>query len=118
MELELDGGDVIVEGNIQITLPDYMTMLPQQELSELKHAQQRNQMIVAAGRKPNTTDIVLVTADNRILVLDAAKHQIPEGVIVPIDWGHSLLVEADGPDFEIASDWAIENAVTTGVELL
>lgn len=121
MEFELEGGRFEVQGNIEVELPDYMVMLPKEELDEARRAAQAPQMIVAAGRKPDSTEIMLFTADSRLLVLDAAQHQIPNGKVIPIDWGHTVAVDNDEfvkGYYEIAADWAIENATPLDVALL
>ena len=110
MELELEGGGFEVEGNVEIELPDYMVMLPQAELDEARRAVQRNQMIIAAGRKPDTNEIVLMTAVGRLLSLEPEQHGIPAGPVFPIDFGHTVAVEVKGGYFEIASDWLVENS--------
>lgn len=121
MEFELEGGSFEAVGNVEVTLPDYMVMLPKEELEEARRAAQADQMVVAVGRKPGTSDIVLFTADNRLMILDAAAHKIPDGKVLPIDWGHGVAV--DNPEFvkgyyEMASDWVIENAQPIDVALL
>lgn len=117
MELELEGGSFEAVGNVEVTLPDYMVMLPQEELDEAKRAVQRDQMIIAAGRKPDTGEIVFMTATSRLMVLDAGKHEIPDGKVIPIDWGHGLAVEHEGY-YAMASDWVIDNAELIDIALL
>lgn len=118
MELELEGDtSVEVSGGVEMTLPDYMTMLPQEELNEARRAVQRDQMIVAAGRRPGTDEVVILTATNRLLVLHVAQHGVPDGKVIPIDWGHGLAVEREGY-YEMAADWAIANAEPVDVTFL
>lgn len=109
MELELEGGPAVeVSGNVEVTLPDYMTMLPQEELNEARRAVQRDKVIIAAGRRPEDTDeVVILTATNRLMVLRVAQYGVPDGKVIPINWGHSLAVEGY---YEMAADWAIANA--------
>jgi hypothetical protein len=117
MELELEGGSVEASGNIEVTLPNYMTMLPQEELDEARRAVQRDQMIVAVGRKPGTDEVVILTATSKLMVLKVAEHGVPEGRVIPIDWGHGLAVEREGY-YEMAADWAIANAEPIDIALL
>lgn len=117
MELELEGGSTEVSGNVEVTLPDYMVMLPQEELTEVRRAAQRDQMIIAAGRKPDTGEIVLMTGEAKLMVLKAGAFGIPDGPVLPIDFGHTLAVEKEGY-YEMASDWVIENAEPIDISVL
>lgn len=121
MELELEGGDLEVSGDIEVSLPDFMVMLPAEELAEARRAVQRDQMVIAAGRRPDSDEIVMMTGDNRLLTLAGDQHQLPRGKVVPIDFGHGLAIESDEyvrGFFEAAADWAIENATPLDVTLL
>lgn len=93
-----------------MTLPGYMTMLPQEELDEARRSAERDQMIVAAGRKPDTNEIMMMTAIGRLMSLEPEQHGIPAGSVFPIDFGHTVVVEVKGGYFEIASDWLVENS--------
>jgi len=117
MEIELEGGSFAVSGNVEVTLPNYMVMLSQEELAEARRASQRDQMIIAAGRKPNSDEIVLMTATNRLMILKVEEHGIPKGRVIPIDFGHTVAVEHEGY-YEMASDWVIENAEPIDVTFL
>lgn len=118
MELELDGGGMEASGNVEVTLPDYMTMLPQEELAEARRAAQNDQMIIAAGKKPDSDEIVLMTGDARLMVLKKpGRFGIPEGRVLPIDFGMTLAVEKEGY-YEMASDWVIDNSELIDITLL
>jgi hypothetical protein len=117
MELELEGGTVEVSGNVEIELPDYMVMLVQEELDEARRAQARDEMIIAAGRKPDCQEIVVMTATGRLLVLDGAKHGLPEGHVIPTDHGHAVAIEHEGY-CEVTSDWVIANADAIDISVL
>lgn len=116
MEFELEGDTwTEVSDNVEITLPEYMTMLPQEELNEARRAVQRDQMIVAAGRRPGTDEVVILTATNRLMTL----HGVPDGKVIPIDWGHRIAVEREGEGYyEMTADWAIANAEPVNVTFL
>lgn len=121
MEFELEGGSIEVTGDIEVTLPNYMMMLPKEELEEARRASQRDQMIIAVGRRPGTSDIVLFTADNRLLCLNAMNHNVPTGKVLPIDWGHGIAIDVEGSSrgyYEMTSDWVIENADPIDIALL
>jgi hypothetical protein len=118
MELELDGtSEIEMSGDIEITLPDYMIMLPQSELDDARRARQKEHLIVAAGRKPGSNDIVLFTADNRVYVFDTAKYEVPSGEAFPIDCGQSLRIH-DANGFEVSSDWVLELSDAVDITLL
>ncbi len=117
MELELEGGSFELSGDIEVTLPGYMTILPHEELEEARRAVQRDQMVIAAGRKPGTDEIVLMTATSRLMVLKIAEHDIPDGQVIPIDFGHTVVVEREGY-YEMAADWVIANAEPLDIALL
>jgi len=118
MELELDGaGEIEALGNIEITLPDYMTMLSQVELDDARQAVHKEHLIVAAGRKPGGTEIVLFTADNRVYVFDTARYEVPEGKAFPIDRGQALCIQ-DASGFEVSSDWVLELSDAVDITLL
>lgn len=117
MELELEGGSFEAVGNVEVTLPNYMTMLPQEELDEARRAARRDQMIVGAGRKPGTDEIVLMTATSKLMVLKTSGYGIPTGRVIPIDFGHGLAVKQDDY-FKMTSDWVITNAEPIDVALL
>lgn len=121
MEFELEGGSFEATGNIEVTLPDYMVLLPAEELTEARRAIQADQMVIAAGRRPDSDEIVLMTADNRLLVLDGAAHELPKGRAFPTDFGHTIAIDNDEfvrGYFEVAADWAIDNATPIDVALL
>ncbi len=106
-----------MSGNIEVTLPSYMTTLSQEELNEARRAAQRDQMIVASGRKTNDGDIVLMTATGHLMLLRVEGHELPHGKALPIDCGFAVAIEDEGY-YACASDWVIANAEPMPVELL
>jgi len=125
MEFEVSGGGTLeVSGDIEVTIPDYMAMLVQSELDEVScfGVLERSQVIIAAGRKPKTNDIVILTGDNMFMTLDC--HQLPYGVryandIVPTDSGRTLIafdaiVDKSNRQMAIDSRWVIEQAKKIG----
>jgi hypothetical protein len=113
MEFELGSGtEATVEGNVDIELPDYVTMLPREELLEAKRASQRNEMIIAAGRHPESGDIVALTGDGKLLQMRRGFDGIPDGPVIPIDFGHGVAIETGTGYFEMASDWFVHNSQT------
>lgn len=119
MELELEGGSFEASGNIEVTLPDFMVMLTNEELAEARRAVQRDQMLIAAGCRPDSDEIVVMTATCRLFTLSGDKHTLPRGKVFPIDCGHTLAIDC-GEDglFEVAADWLIENATPLDLALL
>jgi hypothetical protein len=127
MQLELEGDtEIISEGNIEVHLPDYITMLNTDEMLEIKRAMRTdqmtfflNKMIFAAGREPSTNDIIMVTFGCKFFRLNTEKwcEQMPIGKAIPIDWGHTI---SFGPDYiyEIDVEWALERADQVSIECL
>lgn len=110
MELELDElAEVKIGGDAEIELPSYMVMLPVEELIEAKRAAQRDEMIIAAGRHPEG-DIVVLTADGRLMELKKGHEGIPEGAVLPMDFGHTVAIETHRGYHEMAAGWVIDNA--------
>lgn len=81
MEFELDGNvDVKPSGKLEIVLPDYIVMLPQQELDIVQRLNEER--IIAAGRGDDTS-IVVVTSSGDILIYDSTN----SGYVEPIREG-------------------------------
>lgn len=121
MELELEGGSFEVQGNVEVLLPNYMAMLPPDELDEARRAAHRSELVIAAGRKPDTSEIIVMTGDNRLLVLDGDAHGVPKGRVFPIDCGQTVAVDSDEfvkGYFEMATDWVLDVATPIDVALL
>lgn len=107
MELTISGQPEFgIEGPVNIKLPEFMTLLPAEELKESITDGNRN-LILAAGRHPSG-DIVVLTGNGELRELKKGEYGIPEGAVTPTDHGQTLLVGGDG--FEIASEWFVENA--------
>ena len=105
MELKLLGlTEMAVDGNVEVTLPSFMTMLPQASLDQLCNRQQRDRVIIAAGRKSDSTKVVMLTANGVFLSLDIV---LPKGDVFPVDHGQKLMV---GPK-TFSARWAIENSI-------
>lgn len=119
MELELDGASELeVSGNIEITLPSYMTMLPQVELDEVMATKLHQQeLIIAAGRKASG-EIVLFTASKQVFVLGVGKHNFPDGQVYPIDAGYGIAIFTNGGFHEVPSIWALRAAEAINIALL
>ena len=116
MELELEGNDSItIIGDAEITLPDYMTMLPQEELNECRENKDQVHLIIAAGRHPNG-DIVAVTANMKFMCMKHGEFGIPDGQVEPIDCGQTLRI--DERNYEMATDWFIDNAPVVDISFL
>lgn len=116
MELTLAGHPSFhTEGSVTIELPDYMTLLPDVELEEVKTAINREGLIVAAGRHPDG-DIVFLTGAGELKELawsEMSNHdQVPRfGRVLPIDYGQTLRFEASHHRaLEVSNHWVLDRA--------
>lgn len=112
MELTIEGHPSFqVEGTVTIELPSYMQLLPPDELEEARTAENRDGLILAAGRHPSG-DIVFLTGAGELLELDCRLNHVPEsGRAFPIDFGQMLRFEAgNGHVMEVTNLWSIANA--------
>lgn len=118
MELELDGSSYTeASGEIEVTLPHYMTILTQDELSVIADVARPHVTIIAAGQRPGTDEIVLLTAASQFMVLNIIDNDIPRGNVFPIDFGRSLAVEHD-EHHVLDSEWVIKRAKPIDVALI
>jgi len=109
MELTLAGHTKFhAEGTITIELPAYMKLLEAGELGEACKAENRDKLVVAAGRHPGTGDLVFLTGVGELMEVDLKQFDCPATYdMFPIDHGNSIrieLVEFEG--IEVAVDWA------------
>ena len=113
MELVLEGHPAFhVEGTVTVELPAYMKLLPQEELNEVRKADNRDKLAVAAGRHPETGDLVFLTGAGELYEVHFNEF-IPDRRIVtesmfPIDHGNTIrieLQELEGIEVDIA--WAM-----------
>jgi hypothetical protein len=111
MELELDkSASITMVGDVEITLPDYMTMLVQDELDECKKASNAHDLIIAAGRHPSG-EIVVLSAKMQFYVMERGVFGTPDGSVVPDDCGQSIVINPGAnPDFVMTAGWFIDNA--------
>lgn len=109
MELTIEGHPSFhVEGSVTIELPDYMKLLPDDELEEARTAANRDCLILAAGYHPNGRDLVFLTGAGELLEINARTHSLPHGDAYPYEFGHTVRIDS----YEIANDWLIENATS------
>jgi hypothetical protein len=109
MEFEFENSDgITVVGDVEITLPDHMTLLSQTELIEVQKSGNEC-LIIAAGRDPDTAELVFMTSTTKLLKLNVTELDFPDGDVYPSDFGQSVCI---GPNFEIAADWIVENAIS------
>ena len=113
MELTIEGLTTAqASGPITIELPPYMYLLEAEEMVEARVADNRADLILAAGRHP-TGNILFITGDGYIREIDCDEHKIPNGPVNPVDFGQTICVHlGKGETYEIAADWALENAQT------
>jgi hypothetical protein len=110
MELTLEGHQSFhVEGSIAIELPDYMTLLPPDELKWAQTSDNRDELIVAAGRHPEG-DVVFLTAAGELKEISWKENGLPHfGKIVPINRGQALCIEIDErQSIEVNNHWALD----------
>ncbi len=116
MELTLEGHPSFhTEGTVTVALPEWMYTLPQDEIDEARTAENRDGLILAAGRHPGSGDIVFLTGDGQLREIKRSrlrKEQVPAGEAMPVDFGQTIKVE-DGSSqgFEMSNLWAIDNAM-------
>lgn len=104
VEFELEGGEMTVSGNVSITLPPYITLLPQVELDWARHAPFADRLIIAAGRQPSTGDIVALSGAGKLYNLACKRHRVPDGPVCPTDYGKHVAI---GTGFLIVASWLI-----------
>jgi hypothetical protein len=109
VELIIEGdASMHVEGTVTIELPSYMKTLPSDELEQVRTATNRAQLALAAGRHPQTREIVVVTGVGEIISIDTVQFMIPSGQAWPTNGGLELHIELD--DFEsldVDTEWAL-----------
>lgn len=96
MEFEI-GGDhdpILMQGDIEIELPEYFTMLPNSVISQIK---ERDETIIACGRKDPEGDMDFVVANGKIMSLCTKTIPIPFGKGVPIDYGKAIAFTQANP---------------------
>ena len=117
MEFEFAGGEFSVSENVEVVLPDHMTMLTQAELDRV-NANNDSDAIIAIGRVHDGDNVTFMTAGGIIYELDVSRHvDFPTGPTFPIDDGKTVFVGACKTAkrfFKIPSKWLVENAEVVG----
>lgn len=124
MELTLKGHPSVYSGGtITVELPQYMVMLPQDELDEATSCPQRIMLAIAAGRHPSGK-IVFMTGDGYLREVNTSEHGIPDGPVSIVDDGNTLNIAlSEDPvalekSYQIDVGWAIKHGtVLLGVSL-
>ena len=112
MEFELEGGQFVSSGNVEITLPDYMVMLPQEQLDAIETGEQ---LIIAAGRATvDADDIVVMTNKGVFKVLSSITKNLPHGIVSPDSFGWTLSISTPTNTHEYPTYWVLENAAEMG----
>lgn len=113
MELTLSGHPTIhVEGTITIELPTYMKLLAEDELKNALVAENRDKLVLAAGRHPSTGDLVFLTGAGELMEVNFNKF-VPDPRIVPeamfpIDHGQAIRIELHELEgVEVDVEWAM-----------
>lgn len=111
-ELTIEGHPSFhVEGTVTIELPDWMHLLPESELKEARTAENRDGLILAAGRH-KSGDIVFLTGLGELKELKWDESALPRlGRVFPIDFGQTLRIEVNNHrTIEVSNLWALDNA--------
>lgn len=112
MELTIEGHPSFhVEGTVTVELPSWMTVLREDELEEARTAENRDGLILAAGRHPSG-DIVFLTGLGELKELKWEESALPRlGKVFPIDFGQTLRIEVNNHrSIEVSNLWALDNA--------
>lgn len=120
LEFEIPEDSLLVaSGRVTVILPGYMTSLTQHEISELQVAPQRANMIIACGIDPKSKDIVMLTGGGQFLELSTKSFRDKLEIMhcVPDDNGHTIIFPGPEKTYELAADWAIENAHSLNVSV-
>jgi len=120
MELVLEVNSAFhVDGPVTVELPEYMNVLPLDEYLEASSAKNRGELVLAAGRHPESGDIVFLTGYGELKELkvgeqddpEAMSFDIPSGRTKPTDFGQTICVDLEEGTYEIAADWALDNSI-------
>lgn len=90
MEFELEGSEACVEGDVEMILPDHMTMLCSDELERVKTSTDITQRVIAAGRHPKTNEVIMVVATGR--VFSTNRFNLDVGKVFPINDGNTVVI--------------------------
>lgn len=110
MELTIEGHPSFhVEGTVTVELPSWMTVLPEPELEEARTAENRDGLILAAGRHPDG-DIVFLTGLGELKEIKWEDNGLPRlGKVFPIDYGQTIRIEVNNHrSLEVSNLWALD----------
>jgi hypothetical protein len=110
MELVIEGHPVFhAEGTVTVELPAYMKVLPAEELEEARSADNRDKLVLAAGRHPESGDLVFLTGAGELMEVNLEQFQVPPTFLMfPIDHAQTIRIElVDFEGIEVAADWAM-----------
>lgn len=107
VEFDLEGGEATVGGNVSITLPSYITLLPQAELDEARSSTFTDRLAIAAGRRSMTGDLLVLTGTGQMYRLDRTRYEIPSGPACPVDYGRYVAI---GVGYRVVVDWLLRYA--------
>lgn len=120
MLLDLQGGDLEAVGDVNVALPGYMTLLTDVERRAAQGEPFPHHLVVAAGRDPDDGRVVMLTADDKLIVIDPIEHGLPRGPVTPADGGYSLSIANDefvSCTFKVLARWVIQRSQSLGVTL-
>lgn len=108
MELTLEGHPSFgVEGNVTVELPGYMHVLSEPELNVARVADDRADLVFAAGRHPHTQEIVFLTGRGELREIDTEQFSIPDGPARPAPGGRGIVLDPRGHDsIDVSVEWA------------
>jgi hypothetical protein len=110
MELVIEGHPTLhVEGTVTVELPAYMRMLPEEELKEARTSDNRDKLVLAAGRHPESGDLVFLTGIGELMEVDLEQFQVPAtDAMWPINGGRGIRIELrDFEGIDVDADWAM-----------
>lgn len=118
MELEFEGGELQAVGPTEVSLPAYMSTLPDDQVEVAQASSCSSALVIAAGRNPVTAEIVLLTGDGKLLAYAPDKQPTVSGVVKPAMCGLRVYVDDALQAFSIDAGELIRGAAPMGVELL
>lgn len=91
LELEVPSNVTYVScGNVEVQLPSYVSMLPSKELEEARCSNNREKLVIAAGRVPGTDVVLLCNGDG--LLMDLITTGVSNPRVYPTMGGKGVVI--------------------------
>jgi hypothetical protein len=118
MELQFnDGLELEIDSNCEFEIPEYMTRLPPEEISQ--DCENKDSIVIAAGTDPTDGKITLLTLSGKIMIFDSRKFYIPDGPSAPVDGGKKIFLEnlngrwpGQSQGFYVETSWILEKSAS------